>query len=44
MAKLCRFENVVYDFHLCTLVKVIVIAAASFIIYLVCHLPEGIGV
>ena len=44
MAKLCRFENVVYDFNLYTLVKVIVIAAACIIVNLVYGLLEGIGI
>ena len=37
LAELCRFENVVYDFHPCALVEVVVITAARFIVYLVCR-------
>jgi hypothetical protein len=44
LVELRRIENVVYDFHPCTLIEVILVAAAHFIVYLVCHLPEGIGV
>jgi len=44
LAEFCRFENVVYDFYPCTLVEVVVMAAARFIVYLICRLLEGISV